>query len=86
VILFYPDALAAVRTDEVRDFIQGIHNDAGYFPAQDAFDDWRLATPVTGGNRGTGRASLWVLGIVIVAASGGTAIALRRRATRDERE
>lgn len=86
VILFYPDALAAVRTDKVRDFIQGIPDDAGYFPAQDTFDDWRLATPVTGGNGGSGRASLWVLGIVIVAASGGTALALRRRATRDERE
>jgi peptide/nickel transport system substrate-binding protein len=86
VILYYPDALTTVRTDKVRDFIQGTHNDAGYFPTQDAFDDWRLATPVTGGNHGTGRASFGVLGIVIVVASGAAALALRRRATRDERE
>jgi len=85
VILYYPDALNAVRTDRVKNFIQG-HAQGGFYPVQDTFDDWRLATPATGGGGGDGKAPLWTLIFLIITAGSITAVTLRRRATRDERE
>jgi peptide/nickel transport system substrate-binding protein len=85
VILYYPDALNAVRTDRVRNFIQG-DPQGGFYPVQDTFDDWRLATPVTGGAGGDGSAPFWTMIFLIITAGAIVAVTLRRRATRDERE
>jgi peptide/nickel transport system substrate-binding protein len=85
VILYYPDALNAVRTDRVRNFIQGDPH-GGFYPVQDTFDDWRLATPVTGGAGGDGSAPFWTMIFLIITAGAIVAVTLRRRATRDERE
>jgi peptide/nickel transport system substrate-binding protein len=87
VILYYPDTLSAVRADRVRGFIRGPRNANGFYPAQNTFDDWRLAAPAPHDAAGSGAAAPWML-IVLPAAvvAGALVLMLRRRATADERE
>jgi peptide/nickel transport system substrate-binding protein len=87
VILYYPDTLSAVRADRVRDFMHGPRNAQGFYPAQNNFDDWRLAAPAPGGAGGNHGNALWTLtALTTGVVAGASALMLRRRATADERE
>jgi peptide/nickel transport system substrate-binding protein len=87
VILYYPATLSAVRADRVRDYFRGPPNARGVYPAQNTFDDWRLAVPAphrAGGSDGT---APWMLAaLTAAAAAGAIVLVMRHRATADQRE
>ena len=45
IILYYPDNLGAVRSSAVKGFFYGKPNAQGFYPQQNVFINWRIATP-----------------------------------------
>ena len=87
VVLYYPDTLDAVRTDQVSGMEVGAPDSTGAYPAQVTFNQYLNAAPVTkakSGGSGTGLAIGGVVLVVVVLAGG--VIVMRRRKTADERE
>jgi peptide/nickel transport system substrate-binding protein len=87
IILYYPDRLQAVRTDNARDFFYGTANGQGVYPQQNVWINWRAAKPSadTASSPGTGLYIGVIVAVVAVLAAGGLLV-LRRRATAGERE
>lgn len=87
IILYYPDALQAVRTDNARDVFYGPANGHGVYPQQNVWINWWAARPSadTASSPGTGLYIGVIIAVVAVLAIGGLLVA-RRRATADERE
>jgi peptide/nickel transport system substrate-binding protein len=87
VVLYYPDNLSAVRTDQAKNFFYGKPNAQGFFPQQNLFINWSSATPVAGDPSSSSSPALWiVLAVVVVAVLAGGTILVRRRSTAAERE
>ena len=86
VVLYYPDNLSAVRTDDAKNFFYGTPAAQGFYPQQNLFINWSTATPVASASDSSS-AALWVvLAIVVVALLAGGGILVRRRSTAAERE
>jgi peptide/nickel transport system substrate-binding protein len=87
VILYYPDNLGAVRTNDTGDFFYGTPNAQGFYPQQNLFINWRTATPMAGDGGSSSSPALWiVIVVVVVAVLAGGAFVIRRRATAADRE
>ena len=87
IVLYYPDTLDLVRTDQVSGIEVGSANSSGVYPAQVSFNQYLDAAPVTkakGGGSGSGVAI--GLGVLVVVVLAGGVVVLRRRKTADERE
>ena len=87
IILYYKNALSAVRTDKVKDYVFGSRNDQGLFPLQNLFINWRTASPGTDATSSS-KTGVWVgigIGLVVILALAAT-LAVRRRSTARERE
>jgi peptide/nickel transport system substrate-binding protein len=87
IILYYPDNLSAVRSSAVKDFFYGNRNARGFYPQQNDFINWRIASPVTDTASSSSSLALWiVIAIVVVVAFAVTALVIRRRTTAADRE
>jgi peptide/nickel transport system substrate-binding protein len=87
IILYYPDSLQAVRTNDTNDFYFGKKNAQGFYPQQNVWINWWSATPV-GGAGGSSDTGLYI-GVavaVVVVLGGGGFFMMRRRASAGERE
>jgi peptide/nickel transport system substrate-binding protein len=87
IILYYPDRLQAVRTDDARDLFYGKENGQGFYPQQNVWINWWAAKPASGtaSSAGTGLYIGVIVAVVMVLAAGGL-LMLRRRATAGQRE
>lgn len=93
VILFYKNALDALRTDQVTDYLQGDKQSDGFYPLQHGFTSWWKAQPVAGAATASEKASeqssnafKWIgLGVLVVVVIAGAVVLMRRR-TAAERE
>jgi ABC-type transport system substrate-binding protein len=87
IVLYYPDTLEAVRTDNARDVFYGTPNGQGAYPQQNVWINWWAAKP-SAGTASSPDTGLYIVVIVtavaVLAASG--LLAVRRRATARERE
>lgn len=87
VILYYPNILEAVRTQDVSGFIYGKSAAGGLYPRQEVYLDWLQAKPAAGASGGTNFGLAVGIPIaVVVVIGGGVAYALLRRRTAGERE
>ena len=87
IILYYPDTLQAVRTDDVRDLFYGTKNERGFYPQQNVWINWWAARPAADAASSPDPAlSIGVIVAVIAVLSAGGVLFIRRRATADERE
>jgi peptide/nickel transport system substrate-binding protein len=86
IILYYPDTLEAVRTDDARDLFYGTKNGQGFYPQQNVWINWWAAKPVADAARSsdTGLYIGVIIAVVVVLTVGGPLIV--RRATADGRE
>jgi peptide/nickel transport system substrate-binding protein len=93
LILFYKNGLAALRTDQVTNYLQGDKQANGFYPLQYGFASWWKAQPAAGAESASEQASeqssnafKWIgLGVFVVVVIGAT-VALLRRRTAAERE
>lgn len=87
VILYYPDNLGAVRTNDATGFFYGAANAKGFYPQQNLFINWRTATPLAASSGSSSSPALWiVIAVVVVAVAAVAVVVFRRRATAAERE
>ena len=88
IILYYPDNLGAVRSSAVKGFFYGTKNAQGFYPQQNDFINWRIASPASAdSSSSSSSATLWiVIVIVVVVVLAAGALVLRRRTTAAERE
>ena len=88
IILYYPDNLSAVRSSSVHGFFYGQQNAQGFYPQQNDFINWRIATPASdAASSSSSSSALWiVIVIVVVVVLAVAAVVIRRRATAAERE
>jgi peptide/nickel transport system substrate-binding protein len=86
IILYYPDTLEAVRTDNARDVFYGTPNGQGAYPQQNVWINWWAAKPSadSASSPDTGLYIGVIVTVVAVLAVGG--LLARRRATAGERE
>jgi peptide/nickel transport system substrate-binding protein len=87
IILYYPDSLQAVRTNDTKDFYFGKKNAQGFYPQQNVWINWWSATPAGagGGSSSTGLYIGIAVAVVVVLGGGGFFL-MRRRASAGERE
>ncbi len=87
IILYYPDSLQAVRTNDTNAFYFGKKNAQGFYPQQNVWINWWSATPVgaAGGSSSTGL-YIGIAVAVVVVLGGGGFFMMRRRASAGERE
>jgi peptide/nickel transport system substrate-binding protein len=87
IVLYYPDTLQAVRTDDARDLFYGTPNGQGFYPQQNVWTNWWAAKPVTeaASSPGTGLYAGVAAAMAGVLAVGGLLL-MRRRATAGARE
>ncbi|MGA5584319.1 ABC transporter substrate-binding protein [Streptomyces thermodiastaticus] len=88
-VMAYPNAVEAYRTDQIES-ITTMPSDAGNIYGQDGYWSWWSAVPAdssgsSGGSSSTGVVVGIVVGVVVVAGLG-VLVAVRRRATADDRE
>jgi peptide/nickel transport system substrate-binding protein len=87
IILYYPDSLQAVRTNDSNDFYFGKKNAQGFYPQQNVWINWWSATPVGGaGSSSDTGLYIGVAVAVVVVLGGGGFFMMRRRASAGERE
>jgi peptide/nickel transport system substrate-binding protein len=87
IILYYPDTLQAVRTNDVKNFFFGEPNAQGFYPQQNDWINWSSATPVTDTSSSSDTGLyIGVAVAVVVVLGGGGFLAMRRRTTAGERE
>ena len=88
-VMAYPNAVEAYRTDQIES-IETMPSAAGNIYGQDGYWSWWSAVPAASGGSSDGGGSTGVvIGLVagtVVLAGAGVLIALRRRATADDRE
>lgn len=88
-VMAYPNAVEAYRTDQIES-ITTMPEKAGNIYGQDGYWSWWSAVPASsGGSSGDGGSTGVVIGVVagvVVLAGAGVFLALRRRATADDRE
>ena len=87
IMLYYPNGLAAARTDTVSDIMSGKPGAHGLYPAQLGFWQELQAAPAGSGSGSGGSAGLIggvAGGVVVLLIIGG--VLLKRRSTADERE
>jgi peptide/nickel transport system substrate-binding protein len=87
IILYYPDSLQAVRTNDTNDFYFGKKNAQGFYPQQNVWINWWSATPAGGaGSSSDTGLYIGVAVAVVVVLGGGGFFMMRRRASAGERE
>jgi peptide/nickel transport system substrate-binding protein len=87
IILYYPDTLQAVRTDEASKFFYGTKNAQGFYPQQNQWINWWSATPMAAAASSSSTGLyIGVAVAVVVVLGGGGFFMLRRRSTAGERE
>src|SRR5699024_7405242 len=89
IFMYYRNSLGAVRTEKVANLVAGEQDCDGFYPGQTAFWHYLDAEPASSdGESGGVSNTVWYVGggavAVLVIAGGG--LAMRRRATADERE
>jgi peptide/nickel transport system substrate-binding protein len=93
LILFYKNALSAMRTDQMTDYLQGSKDSAGFYPLQHGFTSWYKAKPAAGATTANEQAQeqssnalKWIgIAVVIVVVIGAIVFFMRRR-TASQRE
>jgi peptide/nickel transport system substrate-binding protein len=87
LVLFYANGLFGVRTDQVSNYVIG-SADAGNYPPQNIFVNWRQAEPVGGESSST---NVWlivgiIVAVVVVVGGVGAVLMARRRSSADTKE
>jgi peptide/nickel transport system substrate-binding protein len=88
-VMAYPNAVEAYRTDQIAS-IEAMPKDAGNIYGQDGYWSWWSAVPADSDGSSDGHGSAGVItgvvvGVVVLAGAGGF-LAMRRRATAEDRE